>query len=214
MSVEIDHLVVRAPSLETGIEALEARTGVTAAFGGAHPGMGTRNALLSLGPTSYLEIIVPDPEQPVPPGGRPFGVTDDSAVELVSFAVHPVDGADIDALAEAARSAGYDLGPVVSISRQLPEGGELRWRLTFPPGEGADPVQPFLIDWGAAPSPAGTTPTGCTLRELSIGHPDPGPLRGLVEILGLDLRISAAEAAVLVAEVESPNGPVTLTDLA
>ena len=49
MSVVVDHLVLSAPSLDEGISHVESLTGVVAAHGGAHPGMGTHNALLALG---------------------------------------------------------------------------------------------------------------------------------------------------------------------
>ncbi|HYX19468.1 MAG TPA: VOC family protein, partial [Thermoanaerobaculia bacterium] len=60
---ELDHLVFATPDLERTVDALEASLGVRAAEGGRHVAEGTRDAVLGLGPSSYLEILGRDPGQ-------------------------------------------------------------------------------------------------------------------------------------------------------
>ena len=210
MSVVVDHLVLSAPSLDEGVAHVAGLTGVTATFGGAHPGMGTHNALLALGDDVYLEIIAPDPAQPEPAGGRPFGVTGDGRIELVSFAVRPSPGMTIEQVVEAARSKGHDPGPIAPMSRSRPDGSELHWQLTMPPGAGGDQQVPFVIDWGDAPNPASTSPGGCRLLALDVEHPNADRLGAVYAALGLSLRVDDAETARLSARVDSPHGEVVL----
>src|SRR5262245_66390706 len=81
----LDHLVYATPDLNLGIDTIEKLLGVKATPGGQHPGLGTRNALVALGPASYLEIIGPDPEQPTPAGPRRFGLDDLKAPRLIGW---------------------------------------------------------------------------------------------------------------------------------
>ena len=87
----VDHLVYATPDLKASIDALEKRLGVRAAPGGQHPGRGTRNALIALSPTSYIEIIGPDPEQPKPDLPRQFGIDTLAEGRLVTWAAKSSD---------------------------------------------------------------------------------------------------------------------------
>ena len=65
----VDHLVFATPDLQRGIDAIEQQLGVKATPGGQHPGLGTRNALVALGPTSYSRSsdLIPTSRSPRAP---------------------------------------------------------------------------------------------------------------------------------------------------
>lgn len=164
----VDHLVYASPDLDLGISRIEELLGVQAIPGGSHEGLGTRNALISLGANCYLEIIAPDPAQPEHFSPRPFGLDDLQSPRLVAWAAK---GTNLDVLVQRAASKGIELGEVFTMSRQLPEGQILSWTLTFPvPTAGAGLI-PFFIDWGKTPHPSLSTPMGTQLLKLTIEHP-------------------------------------------
>ena len=71
MAAMLDHLVVTAPNLKSGVQWVRDTLGATPELGGKHPRMGTHNCLLQLGEQTYLEVISPDPNAPDP--GRADG---------------------------------------------------------------------------------------------------------------------------------------------
>jgi Glyoxalase-like domain len=85
--MQIDHPIYGPPGLADAVADVEERFGVRAHAGGQHIGLGTHNALLALGPRSYLEIIAPDPGQPEPSVPRPFGLDGVSRGGLVGWAI-------------------------------------------------------------------------------------------------------------------------------
>jgi hypothetical protein len=206
--VRLDHLVYAVRDLDEGVNSIERLIGVRAAAGGKHTGRGTHNALLSLGTGAYLEIIAPDPDQPQPEQPRPFGIDTLREPRLVTWAVRVPD---IEARVDEARLAGYDPGSVVSMSRVLPDGGELRWRLTLPRGRTGDGLVPFLIEWGPGTHPAQTSPAGALLDDLQGEHPHPDAVLPLLNALGVDLPVTESARPGLIAAIEGPNGTVLLS---
>ena len=205
----VDHLVYATPELQAGIDRIESALGVRATPGGQHLGRGTRNALLSLGPGTYLEIIGPDPEQPTPAQPRPFGIDDLKEPRLVTWAAK---GKELEHLASEAGRGGVKLGEVISGSRQRADGVMLFWRYTDPRTVVAGGIVPFFIDWGKTPHPASTATQGALLIGLRGEHPDSEQVQKTLNRLGLDLRVQPGPRATLVATVSAPRGRVELRE--
>jgi hypothetical protein len=205
VQVRVDHLIYAAPNLTTAVAEVAERFGVRARAGGKHIGLGTHNALLALGPLTYLEIIAPDPEQPGQAIPGPFGVDRLTHGRLAGWAI-ACD--DIDRTIATARSHGYDPGEVTDGQRVEPTGMVLRWRAAGEPL--AEGLVPFLICWGDTEHPAGTAPSGLFLESVRIEHPDPPSLAPLLTALGADVAVQPATAPALVARIGGPNGSKVL----
>lgn len=204
---EIDHLVYATPDVDGTVEALAARLGVRAVPGGRHPGRGTRNALLGLGPRCYLEVVGPDVDQPAPPQGRWFCVDELQAARLVAWAVRD---SDLEARATEAGAAHLALGPIVSGSRQRPDGARLAWRFTDPAVRGAGGLVPFFIDWGTGAHPADGLPQVGDLVELRAEHPDAARIEASLRQIGVEVRVGPGAFPRLIATLETPRGRVEL----
>jgi hypothetical protein len=206
----LDHLVLAGPDLMAAVAWFAELTGVDPVPGGSHPGLGTANYLVALGdrtPRAYLEIIGPDPEQPAPEQGRPFGIDELAAPRLVTWAV-AVD--DIDGAVARARDAGYDPGAVRSMSRRTAAGELLSWRLTASSLDGGDGLVPFLIHWGTTPHPTTRDLPSIELIEFGARHPEPDTVRPALRALGADLAVELGELAALTAVVAGVDGAVSI----
>lgn len=204
---QLDHLVYATPDLADGIARIEGVLGVRAHPGGTHPEWGTRNAIVPLGPESYLEIIGPDPDRASEPLPRVFGIAELTTPRLVTWAVK---GELLVATAERASAAGIDLGEVRSGSRIRPDGTQIHWELTDPFAERAGGTLPFFIDWGASPHPAEAGPSGAQLLELRVEHPEADAVATQLAALGVPLAVSPGRSPALYATVRTARMTVVL----
>ena len=205
MTAFVDHLIVFCPELEAGRDWAEARLGARPAVGGRHPDLGTHNALLGLGPSSYLEIMAPDPaaERPADLAALVGGTLEQP--RLATWVLRAEDIEDVHA--RAAAPAG--LGAIQEGQRDNPDGTRVRWRITSPFLFPCDGVVPFLIAWGDTPHPGTRLPEAGRLVELAVAHPAPARVHTAFDALGIDVPI-AVGAPRIVAVVETPSGPVRL----
>lgn len=203
----LDHLVYACRDLDPAASAAEELLGVRAVPGGRHPGKGTMNALIGLGPATYLEIVGADPDQPVPDGGRWFQVDTLDEPRLVTWCA---TGSSLAEVHRAALEGRVDLGDIAAGGRRRPDGTELHWQVTDPgaPREGG--LIPFFIDWQDSRHPALDLPDGCAFLELTGGHPRAAALQELVEGLGLRLPLEEAPEPFLMARIRTGRGVVEL----
>jgi catechol 2,3-dioxygenase-like lactoylglutathione lyase family enzyme len=203
----LDHILLGCNDLDRGIAFMEDHTGARAAFGGVHPGRGTRNALLALGKLHYLEIIAPDPEQSEV--ASRFGDLR-SIVEprLIAWAAHP---ADINALAEHLRDAGIAYSGPTPGSRTRPDGKILHWA-TLDLADNPHGLLPFFIQWSPdSPHPSVDAPKGCRLGRFSVSTPHPEELSKLFRQLELDVEVDRDANTQLRAQIVGPRGTLQIT---
>ena len=210
MLVEPDHLVVGALTLDAGCDWVEERLGVRPQSGGQHVGMGTHNALLSLGPRLYLEVIAVDPAGTAPARPRWFDLDEPrmkAALAEGPRLIHWVARtSDIDA---AVREV-PDLGIVTPMTR-----GAWSWRITVP-GDGHRPgrgLVPTAIQWSDARHPTDAMPdAGMRLAVIAGEHPEPDSVRKEIAALGLSdiLKVTYATSPRLAAMIRTPRGIATL----
>ncbi|MBW8759389.1 MAG: VOC family protein [Burkholderiales bacterium] len=204
MRCEIDHLVVTAPSLQSGGDYVKALLGVAPGPGGAHPRMGTHNLLLRLGDAAFLEVLAPDPAAPHPGRPRWFGLDDAAALRAPRLSAWVARTDDLRGCPEQVLAC---CGAIETQTR-----GTREWLITIP-ADGRVPLGgalPMLVEWQQprAPAGAGLPEAACTLASLGLRHPEPARVESLLARLGFAagrITIEAGEPG-LWAGIATPAG--------
>lgn len=217
LAVNLDHLVFACADLPRGVERMARWVGAEPMEGGRHPAWGTRNALLGLDRSAYLEVVGPDRSVPAPAGGRGLGVEDAGSGRLVTWAVRVASVADT--VARSART-GLDLGAVMPGTRATPDGTLLEWVLSDPAADRLGGLVPFVIDWGASRHPsvslADAGRVAGSVVALRVRHPDPERVCRALEVVAVPAHPGStpveieAGALCLEAILSTPRGEVVL----
>lgn len=187
-SVALDHVLFATRSLGPASATLMRTYGLASVPGGRHPGHGTENRIVPLGNT-YLELVTA--ADPVEASASPFGRrVSEAARRGGPFALC----LRVPRVQPVARRLGL---PIVEMSRELPDGAVLRWRLAGLAAAMGDEALPFFIEWrispasfpGRQPAMHRCRPQGLASVEVG-GHPGRlrqwtgGEVRGLTAVGG------------------------------
>ena len=224
----VDHLVVLAADLASGVAWCQRTLGITPTAGGEHPLMGTHNRIFNISspahPRAYLEVIAINSgaTSARPAGARRWFDMDDAALQqqvaqhgpqLIHWVASVPDVAE-----RCAALSGLDIdrGPVLAASRPTPN-GLLQWQITVR-DDGLrlmDGCLPTLIQWGAVHPCSSLPASGVQLQQLRLQHPQSATLQAACEAIGVasHIAITAGDAPQLAAQLATPQGPVTLSSL-
>ena len=224
----VDHLVVLAADLASGVAWCQRTLGITPTAGGEHPLMGTHNRIFNISspahPRAYLEVIAINSgaTSARPAGARRWFDMDDAALQqqvaqhgpqLIHWVASVPDVAE-----RCAALSGLDIdrGPVLAASRPTPN-GLLQWQITVR-DDGLrlmDGCLPTLIQWGAVHPCSSLPASGVQLQQLTLQHPQSATLQAACEAIGVasHIAITAGDAPQLAAQLATPQGPVTLSSL-
>ena len=210
MPAMLDHLIVTAPNLKSGVEWVRDTLNATPEYGGMHPRMGTHNCLLSLDDQTYLEVIAPDPNAPQPNRPRWFELDSlerDSPPRLAAWV------ARTDDIKLTASASTEPLGVIEPMSR-----GDLNWLITVT-DDGAltfGGIAPILIEWPTQVHPsAGMRDSGCQLLQLELHHPEAQRAGDMLQSIGIESKVSLKPLASglaprLVVRIRTAQGDKTL----
>jgi hypothetical protein len=210
--MRLDHVSYAAEP--DGLQATAARLseaiGVESVEGGIHPRFGTRNRVLPLRGSHYVEVVevLDHPAADKVPFGQAVRARSQQGGGWLAWVLAvenmtPVEGR---------------LGrPAVVGNRRLPDGTELNWRQCGVVGLLTDGQLPFFLKWedGTAPHPSRSGATDVSLVGLQIAGDRQRVLEWLggpqtVEDVDVDWVAPHGEPGLLSVTFASPRGTITV----
>lgn len=198
--------MIVSPSLDAGIRYVYETLGVIPQTGGVHTKMGTHNALLKLGSSTYLEVIAINPDLQKPARPRWFSLDklfDTAKPKLLTWVANTND------IRKATATSSLTFGNIEPLSR-----AKLNWLITIP-ADGSlpcDGIAPSLIQWSSELHPASIlSDVGCSLIRLEGFHPSAKIINDALNSIGFNGAFSAkqiekSEKPSLIAYIQTPAG--------
>lgn len=199
--MQFDHIAISGQTLDAATAHAEAALGTTLQPGGQHALFRTHNTLLGLEEGLYLEALSVMPDAPPRAQPRMFGVDLHQGPPRLTNWICRCN--DIEATL-AALPEGF--GTAVDVTR-----GDFRWRMAVPKAGFLpfDNCAPALIQWQGDLHPTQVlAASGCTLRSLTVQHPQSSELAALLAPHLSDARVRFAQGTPqLSASFDTPAGP-------
>jgi Glyoxalase-like domain len=204
----IDHIVYAVPDFDYAIHDLEEKLGIKPVIGGRHLLRGTKNALLNLGNSCYLEILAVDHENTSFIGQRWMGMDLITQPTITRWAVQTYE---IEKNSNLLNKLHQELGIPAQGERKNAEGETLRWKMTLPLPAPEIDIIPFLIDWSSSDfHPTDRLEAGCTLSGFTLFHPNPENIISLFNSLAFSLPIFNAPFPKIKIQILGNNGIIEL----
>jgi hypothetical protein len=212
-SVWIDHFMLGYHDLNKGIKWFQAHTGIEPVFGGKHPGRGTQNAMVSLSPGIYLEIIAPDPDQPLNIFTEEL-MQIKTAPALITWALATDDIQKLKAELEVDKIVSSE---VVEGSRKREDGSTLGWKMLYAHTTVTQyfirSAIPFFIEWKSIElHPARTSPPGCTVLSFRAHHREAGHYLRSFSRFGFNAPFVQGHEMSMDLAINSPRGVVNFME--
>ncbi|MEM6834140.1 MAG: VOC family protein [Pseudomonadota bacterium] len=173
----LDHVVIGASDLDAAIAGFSTNYGLTASKGGAHPDLGTHNALIGAGQT-YIELLAPLP-------GTQCAFEGLNTVKAPTLFHYALRTRELEAIKERAAALGVNSDGIQTGRRQTADGALLTWRILHFRGHALGAALPFFIDWQNTLPPANQLDAQVSDLALTVTAPPmlstllDGAVRGL-----------------------------------
>lgn len=202
--MQLDHIILGVPDLETARVDFQKASGVLPDLGGNHPSLGTHNALVSLG-SSYFEFLSVDPT---------VNSVENSVTRELKGLLRPkllgwaIQTDDFTKLRSSLKSANLLLSDVGSGRRRSPNGTVVAYEFAMIVGcERQESILPFFIKWQAGTiHPATSSPGGCSLQEFSITGLTDSRLESFLRSLNLNISLLPGVQISLAVNLKTPRG--------
>ena len=200
--MRIDHIIFASgpQGIKADVTCLAEQLGADFKEGGFHPRFGTRNCIIPLANSRYLEVVevLDHPAAEKAPFGQAVRARSEMGGGWLGWAVSVDDIAPFEERLERAAVLG---------ARQFPDGRILEWRQLGIRGLMADPQLPFFLQW-ISNAQLRPTALGSTLRltEIQIS----GSADRLSEWLGVPVNDSLDGVHL---DLIAPNGHPGITQV-
>ncbi len=202
-----DHIILTTIDLSSGMDYVENLFGIRPVFAGQHLGLGTHNALLSLGNRTYFEVIAPDPKQDIDKNKLWINISDDPTPQLSRW-VAQTD--QLTTIAKIGAEQNIPLGDIRPGSRTQTDGTPISWEATFPDVENFGGLLPFFINWGNSKHPSESLPLAGSLEKISGTHPQADLIKKYWQYLGIPYEVKPGPKPQLHAWIKTKKGLIEL----
>ena len=197
--ITLDHIAISGKTLDEASDHIESSLGVKLQEGGCHDRYGTHNRLLSLADGIYLEAIAINPKAEKPAYPRWFNLDNFDGTPRITNWICRSENIYLEF-----KNIFFENAEIIHITRN-----KLKWFMALPkngilPFDGAFPA---LLQWKTNPPTTKLVPSGCSLKHMTIFHPEAAKLRKKIQIFN-DPRISfeTHNGFNFFAEFNTPHG--------